>query len=522
MEKKLKKVFNIVAIICIIILSVSVTTKTLQNDTFYSIAIGRNLITMGTIYVVEAQMDIFSQYGYDYTYPHWLYDWGLGMIYNFAGFDGIYASTVILSIILGISIYLVSKKISKNEITSFVFTIVAMVLLRPYITARAQLVTFILFLMEVFLIETFISYGSKGSKLIPILLAIIGILIANLHAAVWPFFIVLFLPYVAEYAVSKIILLKNYYIVKNDNPKIEFIFDFERLQAERWLIILCVLYLLTGLVTPAFGVPYTYLAKILIGNSMVHIQEHQPLVLAENLYAIIIFAIYLGILIFSKIKFRLKDLFMTAGLLILSIFTQRQFSLFVLIGGLTINNWLSELLNTSKQKYDIGRTNLMSCLELATTNVGIVSILLFTILYSAIFYNHNKNSEYIDTSLYPVKAAEWMKNNLTLRGNRIYNEYDFGSYLMYDDVPVFIDSRADLYTPEFNKDANNFEDFFTTSGLTVYYEDTFEKYNIRYVLIYNNSVLNIFLSHDDNYKVLYKDESFVVYERETCNVNADN
>lgn len=33
---------------------------------------------------------------------------------------------------------------------------------------------------------------------------------------------------------------------------------------------------------------------------------------------------------------------------------------------------------------------------------------------------------------------------------KLFNEYNYGSYLLYKGVPVFIDSRADLYAPEFN------------------------------------------------------------------------
>ena len=34
---------------------------------------------------------------------------------------------------------------------------------------------------------------------------------------------------------------------------------------------------------------------------------------------------------------------------------------------------------------------------------------------------------------------------------RLYNEYNYGSYLLFKDIPVFIDSRASLYTKQFNK-----------------------------------------------------------------------
>jgi len=52
-----------------------------------------------------------------------------------------------------------------------------------------------------FFIEKFIENRKIGYGLG---LIIISILIANLHVATWPFFFVLFLPYIAEYLISVI------------------------------------------------------------------------------------------------------------------------------------------------------------------------------------------------------------------------------------------------------------------------------------------------------------------------------
>ena len=41
-----------------------------------------------------------------------------------------------------------------------------------------------------------------------------------------------------------------------------------------------------------------------------------------------------------------------------------------------------------------------------------------------------------------------MSENINVDEMRIFNEYNFGSYLLLNDIPVFIDSRADLYTKE--------------------------------------------------------------------------
>ena len=75
-------------------------------------------------------------------------------------------------------------------------------LLKDFIAARAQLVTFILFILALYFIEKFLE--SKNVKY-AIGIILISILIANLHVAVWPFLFILFLPYIGEYVVYKII-----------------------------------------------------------------------------------------------------------------------------------------------------------------------------------------------------------------------------------------------------------------------------------------------------------------------------
>ena len=146
MDNKINKskCFEILAIILIAIFCISLTPKTLQNDTFYTIKIGEHIIQNGEVDMI----DPFSWHeGLEYTYPHWLYDVMIYLIYSLGGMTGIYISTCIFSVILGISIYKVNSKLAKNKIISFVITVGTMYLLRDYITARAQLVTFILFIL---------------------------------------------------------------------------------------------------------------------------------------------------------------------------------------------------------------------------------------------------------------------------------------------------------------------------------------------------------------------------------------
>ena len=217
-ERKVSKEnirFNTMAIILIAIFCFALSPVTLQNDTFYTIKIGEHIIQNGI-----DMKDPFSYHDLTYTYPHWLYDVGIYLAYNIGGQVGVYISTIVLSITLGILVYLTNVKLSKNKLTSFIITIGVMYLLRDYIAARAQLVTFILFVLTIYCIESFLESKKKrycfGLVLIPII-------IANVHVAVFPFYFVLYLPYIVEYMVyilsnTKIIVITSK--IKNLHKKI--------------------------------------------------------------------------------------------------------------------------------------------------------------------------------------------------------------------------------------------------------------------------------------------------------------
>ena len=195
MDKQTKTKFNLIAIVCIIIFSIAITPVTLQNDTFYTIKIGEHILNTGAI---DMSQDPFSIHEIPYTYPHWLYDVGIYLIYQAGGMTGIYISTVILACILGVTVYLTNKKIVKNELVSFLLTLGVMYILTVFIAARAQLVTFTLFALGIYFIERFLETKKKRYA---VALVLIPIVIANIHLAVWPFYFIIFLPYIAEYLI---------------------------------------------------------------------------------------------------------------------------------------------------------------------------------------------------------------------------------------------------------------------------------------------------------------------------------
>lgn len=536
-------IFDVLAIICIILFCMAISPVTMQNDTYYTVKVGETIVQNG----IDG-MDHFSWHeNLNYEYPHWLYDVIMYFIYNMGGWTGIYISTLVFTSILGIILYITNKKICKNQIVPFVLTIASIFLIKSYIAARAQLVTFILFVLEVFFIEKFIKNRKIGYALG---LLSISLLIANLHVAVWPFFFVLFLPYIAEYLVCAIVdldlilrLKKLAYIIKKkiffknvekikiieekiinidnqrekikqkreENRKHPYKIKIERNKNIKYLILVMLIAALLGLCTPLGKTPYTYLIDTMQGNTTKNINEHLPLTLIDQKDILGLLIIVIALLMLTDIKIKLRDLFMFGGLLILTLMSRRQISMLILIGMPIYCKLILAFLKKYKCMQDVKQI-----LKEMTGLYGFCITLCIFIIVCTNIYKPKLDDKYVDESSYPVQACDYILENLDISNMRIYNEYNYGSYMLYRGIPVFIDSRADLYTPEFNSGCTVFDDFLNISNIGTYYENKFEEYNITHVICFKNAKLNMFLSRNYEYKELYSDDRFVIYERDVA------
>ena len=502
-EQIRKYFFILLALILIVAFCISETPVTLQNDTFYSIKIGELISTNGI-----DNLDHFSWHeGLPYTYPHWLYDLLTYFVYSVSGFDGIYLTTVVLTCILGISLYLVNSKLSKNHIIPFLTTIGTIYLLKGYITARAQLVTFTLFVFAIYFIEMFL----KSKKIrYAIGLVLISTLIANLHCAVWLFLFVLFLPYIAEYFFAVIRDFINKKFRKNKTTKKEpYKILIVKNKATKWLILVLIACILVVFLTPIGTTPFTYLVKTMNGNTTENINEHLPMTLSGQTEIIVTICLFLLFLIFTKVKIRLCDLFMLCGLTYLMLFSKRQQTMFALIGSIILAKLAVNFITITFKGGIKGFNGFFTDAK---------TLVLLLVLTLSLTYYEGKDKlddDIIDSSTYPVTACDYILENIDLSNAKFFNEYNYGSYMLFRGIPVFIDSRADLYSPEFNGLENDiFMDFIDTANIGKFYGDTFKNYGITHVILYKNAKVNMLIQKADkeNYKEIYSDEHFVIYE----------
>ena len=517
------KVIYICLVIILLLFNILIIEKEFQNDTFFNISIGE--------YICENGIDMIDHFsihdGLEYSYSHWAFDILMYNIYKISGFIGIYIFTIVMGTILGVVLFYILKKKNKNWIISFVCTIVALYMIRGGVAARAQIISFLMFVLEIYFIEEFLE---KKKYRYLFFLLILSIIIANFHSAVWPMFFILFLPYIAEYILKNMGFkeenerkknkiknkIKKMQIRKQNTKKL--IEQLEILESKKYeeknpykiiiennkntkiLIVFAIIMLFSGLCTPTGLSPYLYIIKSMSGNSISSIAEMQPIIVKEIPSFMIFLGIYLLILCFGKIKIKLSDGCLILGLTIMSIISRRYFYLLSILGIIPFSKLIDEFveeykINLNKKKYSI-------------------FCVLLIILLAVIGVYKNKDKDLINYEFYPFEVAEFMTENLDIDKIRIYNSYNNGSCLMMYKIPVYIDSRLDVYCKEFTG-RDIFDDYIKATHGEKHYEEIFKKYNITHVLTYKDEVINKYICDDKNYNLIYKDanENYFLYER---------
>jgi len=475
----MNKKMQILSILLIIIISIIIIPKEFQNDTFYLIKVGESITKNGIDFI-----DHFSFHNLPYLYPHFIFSVIVYIFYNLLSFVGLHILTIIFTIILGVCIYFVNIKNSKNNIISLGTTILFLLLILGFLTLRAQILSYSIFILEYYFINKLIQ-TNKNKYIVYIFL--IAVLLVNTHVAVYPFFIILFLPFIGEYILNKILKKENFKIKK--------------------ILISLLLALLAGLASPLFLNSYTYLYNTLINNTTNYIDEHQPTELYKDLRMIAMILITIYLFVSKKIKLEIKEKLLLLGLIYMALSSIRHQSLLSIFLFIIINKHFS--LYFSKE-----RINELE--NIITKPLGIGFAVVILLILSIPITIKNINSDYIDKEKYPVEAVEYIKENLDYENIRIFNTYDIGSYLILNDIKVFIDSRSDLYTYSYNKTRDIYDDYINIVDFRAYYENLFTMYNIDYILMPSNNKLLVYLSYGNDkslYAQEYKDESFTLLKR---------
>lgn len=487
--KKHKKIYIIFTIL-ISILSIALVNKSLQNDTFSAITIGKYILNHGIDFVEHFNI----QNDLKYHNARYLFNILIALIYKKFNFFGIYVFVCLIIAILGNTIFNVLLKLKNNIVVSFLITVLTLFFSYEYFTARAQIISYLFLLVELYSIEMLIKTNKKR-YIIYIILS--SILIANFHTTIWLMTLVLFLPYFAEYILSKIKYInKNKFLYYEDiNIKI--------------LLITFILTILSGFCTPLGTLPYTYIFKTMGGISPLYIDELSKANLFKTYNLLYYTILYIGLFIYTKFKIKMSDLFLLIGLYIMGLLAVRNISFFIILTSIPLSRLVNNIIIKNQEKVD----NLTD--KLNNKNIILIFTIIYTLIVSSIyFYNNNITKKYVDESNYPTKAVKYIEKNIDKSKMRLFNEFDYGAYLEFKGIKVFLDSRSEVFCKEFN-DTTVLEDWFKASFGNSEYEKIFDKYKFTHIMVSKKAKTSIkyYMPENDHYKLLYEDKYFALYEK---------
>ena len=422
------------------------------NDFYWHLKTGEYIINNKKI----PHTGIFSYYAISNNLTWISHEWLFEVIiYLYQNLFSNYGAIIYIIFSLIILSFLLWKLNQENFIKypfyTVIWAVVSMLILANKILPRPHLISYILFAVTI-LIAFQIQKGKSNKKIF--LVPIISILWSNIHGG----------SSNLSYIIYGIFLLDS---IRRKDKEL----------SKKYLTTL-VLSLLFIVINP-YGIkmifyPYQNMTyKVMLSC----IDEWQRL----NIFSIdgIFYLLFIISIIYILFKNR-KELSLLTILLI-SIFTllaikSTRFMPYLLIVSTSI---IPNYFQISKFKIDI-------------IPIFIFVVLVFIILTITIVIPQVNNSfkRISDDMIQYLKEKE----NLVL-----YNSYNLGGYLIYKDIPVFIDSRADIYIN------CNFSDVCQIEK--GYQPNLLEKYNFNTLIIENKSGAYSYLKNNDNYELYIQDKN---------------
>ena len=265
--------------------------------------------------------------------------------------------------------------------------------------------------------------------------------------------------------------------------------------------------LLLGLITPIGFNSYTYIFKTFMGTSMSFISEHQPIILIDEIEITCILLSIVIIFIFTKAKFKFRDFVTLSGLILMTFSSYRHLSFLTILWAILYGrNIVSHIDSVDKEGSN-------KVIDLFTKKLNPIIIIFLTLLIGYLNYPisiKELKENLVPNTVYPKEASEFILKELDYKNIRLYNDYNFGSYLLFKGIPVYIDSRADLYTKEFNGKKDIMEE---TAEYAYYsYPEILKENEITHIITNESNNIVFMYDKDEHLNQIYKDDYFVIYE----------
>lgn len=200
------------------------------------------------------------------------------------------------------------------------------------------------------------------------------------------------------------------------------------------------------------------------------------------------------IFFFTKIKINFSDLAIVGCFMLLTLKSIRFDAWLYIVATMVIFKYIREIQDKSIYKW----------LAYEFAILGIAFLCYFG-------YCYYKGDTYIKQNV-PNEVIDILKTD---DYDKLLNYYDYGSYLIYEEIDTFIDGRADMYS------GYNFKQEVEGNRFTYDYtsKQFIEEFNFDMFLVPAKSYMSYYLeSNTDLYENLFKDDTIVLYKLKTENI----
>jgi hypothetical protein len=440
----------------------------IDPDTMWQISIGQWIVEHGA--VPHTDVYSFTMRGQPWISTQWLAQVAYAAVYAVAGWTG---PVVLASACIAATLALFSRFLARrlSESTTLVFVAAALALTVPHLLARPHVLALPVMMAWVGgLVQAADRRGPPSFWLLPLM-----VLWANLHGG-----FVLGLALVAPIAVDAI---------WNADAR-----------TRKSLILRWAAFALAALaascVTPYGWNSLLASKKILaLGEALPLIMEWRPADFSSLGPLEVCLLLGFGLALYRGINLPPLRIVLLLGMLHMALSQGRSVEIFALLVPLFLASPLAKQIGAAEDD-----------VKPATATRGVlfaslaVVLLAGTMAYASVvrFEPHTRGS--------PVTAVAELKK---LNFSRVFNDYDFGGYLIANGVAPFIDGRTELYGEKFFVDHN------AASGL-MKPENLFrllDQYDIEATLMRTQSAATTLLDHMDGWQKVYTDDIATIHVR---------
>jgi hypothetical protein len=489
MWKRLWKVENLKYLVAFLIpvLFILCINQAVDNDSWYVLAEGRAIVQDGVYHedvlsMHEGMHVVVQNYGFAAIFY---------LIHLVFGAPGIYFAMIILVFAIMYLLYKVYMLLSKNnvDLSLILMAVTTSILGVGFITTRAQMVDYAVFLILIYVLELFITTDkTKYLWWIPGL----SFLLINLHASVWWIIFAIMATYIIDSIRGPRILHLQGYRTKP-------------------LLLVAAIAFLVGFLNPygiemmtsIFGA-YSGVAKL---NFVQELLSFNPLD-GYNLFYYLVIVVAIALYAFGKPeRLRVRYLLMFFGFLLMGLSSIKGLSELFLVMLLPVavlySDWkIPRLLNEDR----IGGVKISRTVLLWVSGIVVCSCVV-AVPYMLVHISDGPG-ENAKQALDEIDLDVGDKNKEELK---VYVGYNQGGYVEYRGYHAYLDPRGEYFLGGKNNKEGILDEWMDLRIGEITVDDFLSKYNFDYMVV-EESEKKLYDLNDARYELIF-DDDLRVYKR---------